>query len=68
MVDEVNKAVALPIESMPLEELSRHGRRTLQPLLERALAEGEVAAGYHLGRLLIERAASCIYPPPQSRP
>ena len=29
-----------------------------QPLLERALAEGEAAAGYHLGRLLIDRAAT----------
>lgn len=33
-----------------------------QPLLERALAEGEAAAGYHLGRLLIERAATAGVP------
>jgi len=33
-----------------------------QPLLERALAEGEAAASYHLGRLLIDRAATAGVP------
>ena len=33
-----------------------------QPLLERALVEGEAAAGWHLGRLLIQRAADAGVP------
>ena len=33
-----------------------------QPLLERALVEGEAAAGWHLGRLLIKRAADAGVP------
>jgi len=45
-----------------LELLNKGEAAEAQPLLERALAEGEAAAGYHLGRLLIDRAATVGVP------
>ena len=38
MLTEVSDAIATPIESMSLTELTSHQRRRLQPLLERAVA------------------------------
>jgi hypothetical protein len=44
-------------------DLLKHGRASdAQPLLERALGEGDAVAGWHLGRLLIERAANAGVP------
>ncbi len=45
-----------------LAHLASGERDKAQPLLERALVEGEAAAGYHLGRLLVDRAAEAGVP------